>query len=164
MQPMKQVNRLSIVIGFSIVASIFCYSCAHDRQQKQSNYPEGVVFDQPYEKVWGAVNELIFTDIGCAEKKVNKKKGTIETEWVTQITTEGTRRWNVSAELKRKGKSTRVFLNKEVEMKEDISQSPYRTKEKEREKQKHPQSGWKNTDVAADSIDRLYQQLQNKLK
>jgi hypothetical protein len=161
---MKHINRSSIVIGFFIVASIFCYSCAHNGQQKQTNYPEGVVFDQPYEKVWGAVNDLIFTDLGCAEKKVNKKKGTIETEWVTQITTEGTMRWNVSAKLKQKGNSTRVFLYKDVEMKEDISQSPYRSKEKEREKDKHPQAGWKNTDVAADSIDSLYQQLQNKLK
>jgi hypothetical protein len=49
-------------------------------------------------------------------------------------------------------------------MKEDISQNPYRSKEKEREQDKHPQAGWKNTDVAADSIDSLYQQLQNKLK
>jgi hypothetical protein len=73
-------------------------------------------------------------------------------------------RWNVSAKLKQKGNSTRVLLYKDVEMKEDISQSPYRSKEKEREKDKHPQAGWKNTDVAADSIDSLYQQLQNKLK
>jgi hypothetical protein len=161
---MKNVNCSSIVIGFFIVASIFCYSCAHDGQQKQTNYPEGVVFDQPYEKVWGAVHELIFTDLGCVEKKVNKKKGTIETEWVTQITTDGTMRWNVSAKLKQKGNSARVLLYKDVEMKEDISQSPYRSKEKEREQDKHPQAGWKNTDVAADSIDSLYQQLQNKLK
>ena len=63
-------------------------------------------------------------------------------------------RWNVSAKLKQKSNSTRVFLYKDVEMKEDISQSPYRSKEKEREQDKHPQAGWKNTDVADDSIDR----------
>lgn len=123
-----------------------------------------MVFNQPYEKVWNALNELIFTDLGCVEKKVNKKKGIIETDWVTQITTDGTMRWNIEAELKQKANSTRVFLNKEVEMKEDITNSPYRSKEKEREQDKHPQAGWKNTDVAADSIDSLYQQLQNKLK
>jgi hypothetical protein len=161
---MKKVNCSSIVVGFFIVASIFCYSCTHDGQLKKTNYPEGMVFNQPYEKVWNALNELIFTDLGCVEKKVNKKKGIIETDWVTQITTDGTMRWNIEAELKQKANSTRVFLNKEVEMKEDITNSPYRSKEKEREQDKHPQAGWKNTDVAADSIDSLYQQLQNKLK
>jgi hypothetical protein len=161
---MRHSNRPSIVIGFFIVASIFYSSCAHDEQVKKTNYPEGMVFNQPYEKVWNALNELIFTDLGCVEKKVNKKKGIIETDWVTQITTDGTMRWNIEAELKQKANSTRVFLNKEVEMKEDITNSPYRSKEKEREQDKHPQAGWKNTDVAADSIDSLYQQLQNKLK
>jgi hypothetical protein len=66
---MKKVNCSSIVIGFFIVASIICCSCAHVGKQKKTNYPDGVVFDQPYEKVWGSVHELIFTDLGCVEKK-----------------------------------------------------------------------------------------------
>jgi uncharacterized lipoprotein len=161
---MKSVNRSSILIGFFIVATIFYYGCAHTGQQKQSIYPDGIVCNQPYEKVWRAVNDLIFIDLGCLGSKVNKKKGTIETEWVAQITPEGTMRWRVFAKLKQKGTGTRVILSKEVEKKEEPSQFPYRSKEKEREKDRHPQASWQYIEVAADSIDRLYQQLQNKLK
>ncbi len=148
---------------FFIVASIFCAGCAHDKKAQQTRYPEGVAFDQPYDKVWAAINDLLFTDLGCVEKKTNKSKGLIETEWVTQITTDGTMRWKVSAALKKQGDKTRVILSKNVEMREELSNSPYRSKEKEREKDKHPDADWKNTEISADSIDSLYQQLQNKL-
>lgn len=160
---MKRYNCSSIVKVFFIVASIFCAGCAHDRQAKQTQYPDGIAFDQPYDKVWAATNNLLFTDLGCVEKKTNKSKGLIETEWVTQITTDGTMRWKVSAALKKQGDKTRVILSKNVEMREELSNSPYRSKEKEREKDKHPDAGWKNTEISADSIDSLYQQLQNKL-
>ncbi len=160
---MKRYKCPSIVTVFFIVATIFCPGCAHDRQANHSKFPDGVVFDQPYDKVWEAINDLIFTDLGCVEKKTNKSKGLIETEWVTQITTEGTMRWKVSAALKKQGDKTRVILSKDTEMREEISSSSYRSKEKEREKDKHPDAGWKNTAVSAHSIDILYQQLQNKL-
>lgn len=163
-QSMNRYYCPSIVTVFFIVASIFCAGCAHDKKAQQTNYPEGVAFDQPYDKVWAAINDLLFTDLGCAEKKTNKSKGLIETEWVTQITTDGTMRWKVSATLKKQGDKTRVILSKNMEMREELSNSPYRSKEKEREKDKHPDAGWKHTEISADSIDSLYQQLQNKLK
>jgi len=50
------------------VAAVPCW------KQKKTNYPDGVVVDQPYEKVWGAVHELIFTDLGCVEKRSIKRR------------------------------------------------------------------------------------------
>ena len=48
---------------------------------QESIFPEGKLYHQSYDTVWDAVHSLIFTDLGCVEKKVNKKKGYIETEW-----------------------------------------------------------------------------------
>ena len=108
----------------------------------ESIYPEGKLYNQPYETVWDAVHSLVFTDLGCVEKKVNKKKGYIETEWTTWLTGGGTSKWRIIAQVKQKNDGTLVLFNRAVE-----------------ETAGKGLSGDESIDA-----DNLYQQIEDKLK
>lgn len=159
---MKTRNRISIVIGFFIVATIFYCGCGHKGLIKDSKYPDGKFFNKPYDTVWQAVHELLFVDLGCVEKEVNRKKGVIETDWITRMTTDGTQRWKIDAEIKAKENGAVVYIIKDIEMREEISRETRNYKEKS--KDQNPNAGWKNIDVDQSSVDSMYQQLENKLR
>ncbi len=133
---------LCMLIGGFTVATIFYSGCAHKEKVKESIYPEGKLYQQPYDTVWDAVHSLIFTDLGCVEKKVNKKKGYIETEWATRLTGGGTSKWRIIAQVKQKNDGTLVLFNRDVE-----------------ETAGKGLSGDESIDA-----DNLYQQLEDKLK
>ena len=59
-----------ILIGVFTVATIFYSGCAHKEKVKESIYPKGKLYQQPYDTVWDAVHSLVFTDLGCVVKKV----------------------------------------------------------------------------------------------
>jgi hypothetical protein len=104
-----------ILIGVFTVVTIFYSGCAHKQKVKESIYPEGKLYHQEYDTVWDAVHGLIFTDLGCVEKKVNKKKGYIETEWASRQTSAGTTRWRIIAQVKQKKDGTLVLFKRDVE-------------------------------------------------
>jgi len=131
-----------MLIGGFTVATIFYGGCAHKEKVKESIYPEGKLYNQPYDTVWDTVHSLIFTDLGCVEKKVNKKKGYIETEWATRLTGGGTSKWRIIAQVKQKNDGTLVLFNRDVE-----------------ETAGKGLSGDESIDA-----DNLYQQLEDKLK
>jgi hypothetical protein len=158
---MKKMNRAARVFCLAGII-IVCAGCAHKEPAKESRYPEGKLYPASYDKVWDAVHTLIFTDLGCVEKKVNKKKGSMETEWVSQLSTEGTSRWRIKAQLQQKQDGTLVLLDKDVEQREVIDKNDTRAKEKS--KDQNPNSGWRHNPDDSAAADTLYQQLENKLK
>ena len=133
---------LCMLIGGFTVATIFYSGCAHKERARESSYSEGKIYQQPYDTVWDAVHSLIFTDLGCVEKKANKKKGYIETEWATRLTGGGTSKWRIIAQVKQKNDGTLVLFNRAVE-----------------ETAGKGLSGDESIDA-----DNLYQQLEDKLK
>ena len=133
---------LCMLIGGFTVATIFYSGCAHKERVRESSYSEGKLYHQPYDTVWDAVHSLIFTDLGCVEKKANKKKGYIETEWATRVTGGGTSKWRIIAQVKQKNDGTLVLFNRAVE-----------------ETAGKGLSGDESIDA-----DNLYQQLEDKLK
>jgi hypothetical protein len=159
---MKKCHYVSILIGFLIVATIFYSGCAGKKPVKQSSFPEGKLYPVPYDKVWDAVHNLIFTDLGCVDKKVDKKKGYIETEWATQLTTEGTWRWRIKAQVKQEKNGTLVLLERDMEQRDILDKSDLRFKEKS--KDQNPNAGWKHNNEDPSAADNLYQQLGDKLK
>lgn len=112
---MKKRLYLCMLIGFFTVAAIFYCGCTHKERVRESSYPEGKLYNQAYDTVWDAVHSLIFTDLGCVEKKVNKKKGYIETEWATRLTGGGTSKWRIIAQVKQKKDGTWVLFARDVE-------------------------------------------------
>jgi hypothetical protein len=139
---MKKRFSLCMLIVFFTVATIFYSGCTHKERVKESSYSEGKLYHQSYDTVWGAVHSLVFTDLGCVEKKVNKKKGYIETEWATRLTSGGTSKWRIIAQVKQKKDGTLVLFKRDVE-----------------ETAGKGLSGDESIDA-----DNLYQQLEDKLK
>jgi hypothetical protein len=80
--------------------------------------------------------------IGGVDKKVNKKKGYIETEWATRLASGGTSKWRIIAQVKQKKDGTLVLFKRDVE-----------------ETAGKGLSGDESIDA-----DNLYQQLEDKLK
>jgi hypothetical protein len=132
----------SILIGVFTVATILYSGCAHKVRVSESRYSGGKLYQQPYDTVWDAVHGLIFTDLGCVDKKVDKKKGYIETEWATRLIGGGTSRWRIIARVKQKKDGTLVLFDRDVE-----------------ETAGKGLSGDESIDA-----DNLYQQLEDKLK
>jgi hypothetical protein len=159
---MKKGFYACILIGFFAVAIIFYSGCAHTERKKESIYPEGKLFHQPYDKVWDAVYSLIFTDLGCVDKKVNKKKGYIETEWATKLSAEGTSRWRIKAQVKQKNDGTLVLFDRDIEERDVVDKNDMRSREKS--KDQNPNAGWRHNNEDAGAADNLYQQLDSKLK
>ncbi|MCX5898799.1 MAG: hypothetical protein NTY29_11460, partial [Proteobacteria bacterium] len=109
-----------MLIGFFTVATFFYSGCAGKKPVKESSFPEGKLYHQLYDTVWDAVHSLIFTDLGCVEKEVDKKKGYIETEWATQLSTEGTSRWRIKAQVKQKNDGTLVLFDRDIEQRDVV--------------------------------------------
>jgi len=159
---MKKSLYPCILIGFFAVATIFYSGCAHKERAQESSFPEGKLYHQPYDRVWDAVYSLIFTDLGCVDKKVNKKKGYIETEWATRMTAEGTSRWRIKAQIKQKNDGTLVLFDRDIEQRDVVDVNNPRAKEKS--KDQNPNAGWRHNNEDASAADSLYQQLETKLK
>ena len=124
--------------------------------------PEGKLYHQPYDKVWDAVYSLIFTDLGCADKTVNKENGYIETEWASQVTDEGTARWRIIAQLKQKNDGTLVLFNRDTG--QDEEGKPNKPLFMEQSKDGNAYNDWKEKVKTSGAADDLYGQLENKLK
>ena len=131
-----------MLIVFFTVATIFYSGCAGKKTVKESSFPERKLYHQSYDMVWDTVHSLIFTDLGCVENKVDKKKGYIETEWATRLTSGGTSKWRIIAQVKQKKDGTLVLFKRDVE-----------------ETAGKGLSGDESSDA-----DNLYQQLEDKLK
>jgi hypothetical protein len=149
---MKKSLYLCMLIGFITVATIFYGGCAHkERAGESTSLHRGKVYQQPYDAVWDAVHSRIFTDLGCVEKTVNKKKGYIETEWATLLTAGRTWRWRIIAQVKQKNDRTLVLLSRikppapagGVSFDRDIEQT----------------AGGKHSSAESSAADNLYEQL-----
>jgi hypothetical protein len=139
---MKKRLYPCLLIGFFAAVTILYSGCTHkERVRESGGYSEGKLYQQSYDTVWDAVHSLIFTDLGYVEKKANKKKGYIETEWATRLTGRGTSRWRIIAQIKEKKDGTLVLFNRDEE----------------------ETSGKGLSDESIDAVN-LYQQLEDKLK
>jgi hypothetical protein len=139
---MKKRLYLFMLIGFFTAVTIFCGGCKHkERIRESGGYSEGKLYQQSYDTVWDAVHSLIFTDLGYVEKKANKKKGYIETEWAARVTGRGTSKWRIIVQIKEKKDGTLVLFNRDEE----------------------ETSGKGLSDASIDDVN-LYQQLEDKLK
>ena len=72
------------------------------------------IYDKPYDEVRQALEALLFEDLKCVPRKIVEDKGYIETEWVHRIDTDGTTRWRIRSQIKKKKEGVWVVINKEV--------------------------------------------------
>ena len=162
---MKKEIFLSFVLMFFVISSLYLQGCASTTNRESLR--EAQVYDKSYDEVWGAVEDLVFNDLRCVPKKVNKKKGIIETEWVHRMDTEGTMRWMIKSEIKKKKNGVWVLIDKQVQMQDGIKRDTqrYKTYKQDRryEKQDVQQPGWKRRETDVSTTDGLYNRLGEKL-
>lgn len=153
----------SVILIAAIASVLFQQSCAHEMGNRELASPDARIFNKPYDEVWEAVKEVIFVDLGCFEKEMNKKKGLIETTWVSRITTDGTLRWRIKATLQKRKDSTLVAISKEVQILDELRKSIKKYKEEAAKGDDHTAS-WRNTHEDLSALGEIYQGLENKLK
>ena len=158
------MRRIFIILFFIILTnSLFLQGCANTEKKQAMEAPESRLYNKPYDEVWDALQELIFVDMRCIEKEIDKKKGTIETTWVVLITTEGTQRWRIKAEVKEKKNGTFVEIDKDIQVLEEARKSIGRTEE-DKKKDDLGRDPWRSADLDIKTLGDMYQRLDKKLQ
>ena len=135
-------------------------SCASTKNMKQE-YETERVFNVSYDDAWAALVEVVLNDLGCAQKKINKKKGILETEWIYTINTDGTIRWKLSARIKKKREGVWMMVDKIIQSRDQVSKSINKYKKKSRASEK-PFS-WRRSETDKNAVDDLFFEIESKL-
>lgn len=120
------------------------------------------VYAYPYAEVWEALRELIVEDLHCAPKKISKKKGYLETDWVHRIDTEGTVRWQIRASARKKSDGVLVVIEKRSQLRDESSRKLSRYR-KEQQEDNTSNSGWAKARADLDAIADYHRSLTAKL-
>lgn len=136
-------------------------SCASVRDREVHSYAH--TYPLSYDRVWGAVEELVTGDLRCPVKQSDKSNGYIETDWVHVFDTDGTKRWMIKVRLKKTNDGTLVIIDKLVEMRDEESRSIKRYRQEKKSTEEVPASAWKKTEIDRDALENLYRKLDEKL-
>ena len=147
-----------------VILITFIPGCASTGKSPESQ-ASGYVFNRPYDEVWDALEDLVFNDLGCVQKKINKKKGLLKTGWVHRIDTQGTTRWMISAEVKKKKEGIWMLINKDVQNRDKTIRKVQRYRQQQDTMDKNRQNkGWKKAETDFVSTENLYRRIREKLK
>lgn len=152
--------RATIVMAL-FVCGLLLAPCASSRSREAQSCAR--IYTQPYDQVWNAVETMVLKDMRCTVKKSDPAKGRLETEWVHLFDTDGAKRWMIEAELKKEKDGVRVFIDKRVELQDDVSRSIKRYRQEKRDTNEPRPSGWKKTDTDRSALDDLYRRIEQKL-
>lgn len=152
------VSLTAVLMGCLIMQS--CLSTPENESQRNIEQ----VFNASYDEVWSALENLILNDLGCAAKKINKKKGFIETEWVHRIDTEGTMRWKIRAKINKRKSGVGVLIDKEVQAQDEVRRNINRYRKETRSKDVKPMAGWTKSEKDLSTIKGFYKKIENKLQ
>jgi hypothetical protein len=140
-------------------AGLLLQSCVSTRDREILSAAR--VYDQPYDSVWTAVEDLVYNELKCTPKKTDKKSGFLETEWIHRFDTEGTKRWMIEARIKKVQHGVQVLIDKRVEMQDAASKNINKYKKETNEPQS---SGWKKQDIERADLEDLYRRVEQKLE
>ncbi len=159
---MKTNNHYCMVLFITVVSIFLICSCSTKRK-RLTEIPT-VKFSNSYEEVWNALEELIINDLSCAPKKLDKKRGIIETEWVYRFDTEGNMRWMIVGQVKNTQGGPVVIIDK-IEERPDTSAELKRSYKRNESRPDDPsiRSGWRTQDIPMGEIRGLYESLDRKL-
>lgn len=144
-----------------LVAAVLSFLACSTFPLKQEMRSMARVYDQPYDRVYSSVEELLRRDLCCAIKKSNKNDGLIETEMVHRIDTEGRKRWMIQAQVLKVSGGTEVIFYKKSDLQDDVSKSLGKYKKKD--SAANQAGGWKKTNIDLASVADLYRRLETKL-
>ncbi len=154
-------NRYLFYITTILLMFLIC-SCS-GKQKRLSEIPKAE-FSNSYEDVWNALEELVIKDLYCVPKKIDKKNGILETEWVYRFDTEGDMRWMIVGKVKKTGDGVVVIMDK-IKERPDTSMERRRRYDRQDAAPEDPsrRAGWKIQEIPLVEIRGLYDSLSRKL-
>ena len=135
-------------------------ACAHFTSDDARRL--GRVYPQPYEQVWAAVEAYVLDDLGCAAKRISRRKGIIETEWVHRLDTEGTQRWQIKAEVRKRKNGVWVVIDRRVQLQDPFSRQITRY-QSESNAPGGSNAGWTTKSFDSDVIVDMHRAIDRKL-
>ena len=148
-------------VGVFFITVVYCLGCASATRKEAETLSR--VYQKPYDEVWAAVEDFICNELQCVPKKLNKKKGVIETEWAHRIDTEGMVRWQILSKVKQKKDGVWVTLEKRVQMRDEVSKNLNRYKQKEKNEPTNTASGWSKAHLDAGAVREYYQGIEDRM-
>jgi hypothetical protein len=123
------------------LALLFLVSACAAGRENTAPAPNRAFLERGYDEVWSSLNAMLSGDLEYPIEKA--EKGTIETKWISIINSEGTVRWKLVANVKKKKDGTEVEVTKKVQVLEKTSAS---SKKKRSDKEPEPGmnlGGWR---------------------
>ncbi len=154
-----RLNRITCML--LLAAAVFSLTACASFPLQEEMQSMARTYDQPYDRVYSSVDDLLRSDLSCAIKKSDKDDGLIETEWVHRIDTEGRKRWKVRATVHKGPGGTEVIFYKRSDLQGEVSKSI--GKHKKKDTAPSPSGGWKKTNIDLASVADLYRRLETKL-
>jgi uncharacterized lipoprotein len=118
---MKTPIIKTVFLGLAILLSQF--GCSSTQVESENIYYTSKIFTKEYDEVWKALEEIMVDELMYPIKTKNKKKGVIQTDWITVIRIRGTLRWYLKALLYKKDNGTLVKIYNRVEEPSEIKET-----------------------------------------
>jgi len=114
-------------------------------------------FSKGYEEVWRSLEDIMIKELNYPIKLKDKKRGVIETDWISIIRIRGTFRWNVRVLLDRRDNGTMVRVYHRVEEPREVSG---RLKNKSGD----VKTGWEVSEEKIEDVDNILRLLSIRLE
>jgi hypothetical protein len=107
------------IICFGLGLFLLLFGCGPRQIEKETIYHSRKVFAKEYDKVWDTL-EVVMEELMYPIKVKDKKRGVIETHWISIIKLRGTLRWNVRILVNKRDDGTMVRVYDRVEKPQEI--------------------------------------------
>jgi len=144
---MKSSTTKTVSLGLVLLSLQF--GCTPQQIDKEHYYCFSKTFAKEYDKVWKTLEEIMVKELMYPIKVKDKKRGVMETDWISVIRITGTFRWNVRILLDRKNNETVVRVYDRVE--EPTGEIRGRMKNKRGEMK----TGWKASEEKIADVDNI---------
>jgi hypothetical protein len=133
-------------------------SCSSGKQVEGARpLHDSKTFNKGYDEVWKALEEVLSEELMYPIRIKDKKKGLIETEWISIIRLRGSLRWDVRIFVDHKNEGTLVTLYYRVE-------EPSEIKEKLKNKKGEINTGWQTSHESIEDVGTILILLSEKLE
>lgn len=116
-------------------------------------------FDRDYDEVWEELEVVLAEDLMIPVHLKDKKKGIIETDWISVIRMRGTLRWNLKILVAEVNNQTTVRIYERVEE----PMNPKDTVGKMKTKQGEVKTGWQTSEEKIPETDTIFKSLKERL-
>ena len=107
--------------------------------------------------MWKALEEIMVDELMYPIKTKDKKKGVIQTDWITVIRIRGTLRWYLKALLYKKDNGTLVKIYNRVE-------EPSEIKGKFKDKKGELKTGWRTSEEKMADVGIILEMLRDRFE